>query len=59
MFVVDLKDTKTVTAATTAFEALKEKAVDLGFRITADSSAFGNADFGDDEASTSAETKDE
>lgn len=59
IFVVDLKDTKTVTGGTAAFEALKEKAVDLGFRITADNSAFGNADVDDNEASTSAGAKDE
>lgn len=57
IFIVDLKDSKSVTAATTAFEALKEQAVDLGFRITADSSAFGNADVDDNEASTSAAGK--
>ena len=59
IFVVDLNDTKTVTAGTAAFEALKEQAVDLGFRITADNSAFGNADVDDNEASTSAGAKDE
>lgn len=58
MFIVDLKDTKTVTAATTAFEALKEKALDLGFRVLADSSSFGNADVADDEATTAGD-KDE
>lgn len=33
--------------STQAFEALKEKAIDLGFRITGEASSFGNADFED------------
>lgn len=54
---VDLRDSKSVMQATANFEAAKEKMIDLGFRILADTSAFGNADVDDNEVSAPADDK--
>lgn len=44
IYPIDLKDSKSVAAASQAFEMLKDYAADIGFSLTADSSTFGNAD---------------
>lgn len=56
---IDLKDTKSVTAATDAFEKLKAAAIDLGFRILAETSSFGNADWNDEPAASNAPADEE
>lgn len=44
VFVVDLKDSKSVLAASQALEALKQHAEELGFTLVEAGSNFGNAD---------------
>ena len=50
MIPVDLKSSKSVLDASEAMEKLKTTALDLRFRITAESSNFANADWAEEPA---------